>query len=466
MFSAFRFQLFFVVLLIGASPAQAASNPQCSELFSVTSLKQDAHEQFIREIEKFSDQRWPITAQSLPRIEVIGLYKRRLQDFVNSAKSLEDLNRIFLTIEKTGFVDEQYQDAWRQIDFLSALRTKTSQDFSPEAISRLNDTLESFLQQSALPWTPTLEAFNVWESPEYSRLVIEGWIENKPLLRDDYFYHGEHLNMTLVRSLAAVPEATKRELLKLLSDSLTVIDTWIQMENANHALQNVMKEPSREWQFVQQILLRGETLEVIDSLPPRVNSNNLRSLERIYQRLHRHNKPYGFDMVFKVAKALQTHMQPLLGKSEFVDIFGSFPNLAANIGVSDIDILFSQRVDQIYFDLVSQTTVNQPVPQALFQQRDALLFANSVTAAENAVRDILQTQQGLGEIFSVNLLTREEINGTVVIPRTISQTETWFGMSSPLMIRIYSDRIVLRYWDGLTATREIPATVREFRVQE
>lgn len=466
MLSVFRLQFFFVVLLVGANCAQAAANQQCSELFAVTHLTLDTHDQFVREIETFSDRRWPITAQSLPRIEVIGWYKRRLQEFVDSAKSLEDLNRIFLTIEKTGFVDEQYQDAWRQIDFLSSLRSKTSHDFSPEDIARFNDTLESFLQQSALPWTPTLEAFNVWESHSYARLVVEGWIENKTLLRDDYFFTGEHINMTLVRSLAQLPESTKKELLTLLNESLTVIDTWIQVESATHALQILMKEPSREWQFVQQALLRNEILSALDQLPPTVHAKHLADIERIFKKLHRHKQPYGFDLVFNVAKALQTHLQPLLGTTDFVDIFGSFPNLAAKAGVSDIDILFSQRVDQIYYDLVSQTTAGQTVPQSLFQQQDAVLFAKSVTAAENAVRDIVKSQQGLGEIFSVNLIAREEINGVVTIPQTIAQTETWFGMSSPLMIRIYSDRIVLRFWDGLTATREIPAKVREFSVQE
>ncbi len=462
----FRLHFAFLTFFIGIAPHLAFANQQCSELFAVTDQIQNTHTNFAREIEEFSSQRWPVTVHSLPRIQVIGWYKQRLQDFVSTARSLEDLDHIFLTIEKTGYVDEQYQDAWRQIDFLSALRSKTSQDFSTEAIAKLNDTLEGFLQQSPLPWTPTLEAFNVWESPAYARLVIEGWIENKPLLRDDYFYTGEHINMTLVRSLGQLPESTKRELLRLLSESLTVIDTWIQVENESHALQNVMKEPTREWQFAQQILLRNEMSTALDQLPPVVNAGNLHTLERILQRLHRHKQPYSFAVVHEVAKALQTHLRPLLENTDFVDIFGSFPNLAAKIGTSDIDILFSQRVDQIYFDLVSQTSSGQAVPQVLFQQHDALLFANSVTAAENAVRDILKSKQGLGEIFSVNLITREEINGKAIIPQTIAQTETWFGMSSPLMIRIYSNRIVLRFWDGLTATREIPASAREFTLQE
>lgn len=461
----FRLQFLFVVFFIGITPHLVFATPQCSELFAVTGQRLDSHASFTREIEEFSDRRWPVTAHSPPRIEVIGWYKQRLQDFVNTARSLEKLERIFLTIEKTGFVDEQYQDAWRQIDFLSALRSKTSQDFSAEAIAKLNDTLEGFLQQSPLPWTPTLEAFNVWESPTYAKLVIENWIEHKPLLMDDYLYTGEHINMTLARSLGALPEPTKQEILTLLSESLTVIDTWIQIENVGHALQNVMKEPSREWQFVQQVLLRSELLDALDRLPPEVNSQDLRSVERIFQRLHRHNQPYSFEVALEVAKAMQVHLQPLLGKNEFVDIFGSFPNLAAKLGVSDIDILFSPQVDQIYYDLLSQISSVKPVPQSLFQQNDALLFANLVTAAENAMRDILKSKQGLGDIFSVNLMTREEINGIVTIPQTLAQTETWFGMGSPLMIRIYSDRIVLRFWDGLTATREIPAKVREFTVQ-
>jgi hypothetical protein len=459
----FRLHFAFIVLLF--FPNLTFAQQQCSELFATHNQAQDSHQKFTREVEEFSDQHWSVTANSLPRIEVIGWYKRRLQDFVNGAKSEEELNRVFLTIEKTGYVDEQYQDAWRQIDFLSPLRSKASQDASPESLAKLNDTLEGFLQESVLPWTPTLEAFNVWESPDYARLVIEGWIENKPFLRDDYLNTGEQINRTLVRSLGGVPETTKQELLKLISESLTVIDTWIQMEKIDHGLQNVIKEPAREWQFVQQLLLRSEIFGALDQLPTEVSPRDLRPVESIFQRLHRHKQPYSFDLVFSVAKALQIHLRPLLGKTEFVDIFGSFPNLAAKVGVSDIDILFSPRVDQIYFDLVSQTSAGQPVPQALFQQQDALLFANSVTAAENAVRDILKTQQGLGEIFSVNLMTRQEINGKVTIPQTIAQTETWFGMSSPLMVRISSDRIVLRFWDGLTGTREIPATVREFVLQ-
>jgi hypothetical protein len=460
------FRLHIAVLVFLASfPHLAFANQQCSELFTAISQTQQSHQNFTREIEEFSDQHWSVTANSLPRIEVIGWYKRRLQDFVNGAKSLNDLERIFLTIEKTGYVDEQYQDAWRQIDFLSPLRSKTPQDFSAESLAKLNETLDGFLLESALPWTPTLEAFSIWESPDYARLVIEGWVENKPFLIDDYLNTGEQINMTLVRSLESVPQATKQELLKLIHDSLTVIDIWIQVEKIEHNLQKVIKAPSREWQFVQQLLLRSEILKALDPLPYKVNPRDLRPLESIFQKLHRHKQPYSFDLVFSVAKALQLHLRPLLGKTEFVDIFGSFPNLAAKIGVSDIDILFSPRVDQIYYDLVSQTSAGQPVPQALFQGQDALLFANSVTAAENAVRDILKTQQGLGDIFSVNLMNREEINGKVTIPHTIAQTETWFGMGSPLMVRISSDRIVLRYWDGLTGTREIPATLREFVLQ-
>ncbi len=471
MTTSLRLHLAIVAFLVSAAPDFALANQQCLQLFTATRYASttipapDKHEQFVSDIENFRDQRWPVTVLSLPRIEVIGWYQRRLQDFVNTAKTLEELEQIFLTIEKTGYVDKKYQDAWRKIDFLSALRSKVPGDFTPQAIEKFNDTLEAFLLESALPWTPTVEAFNVWEIPAYAKLVVESWIENKPLLMDDYLNSGEHMNMTLVRSLGQVPESTKQELLTLLSQSLTVIDAWIQLENPSHALQNVMKAPSREWQFVQQILLRSETLDALDRLPLQVSSQNLGSVERIFQRLHRHNQPYDFEVVFKVAKALQTHLQPLLGSTDFVDIFGSFPNLVAQVGVSDIDIIFSQRVDQIYYDLVSQTSSNQVVPRTPLQQRDALLFANSVTAAENAVRDILRSQQGLGEILSVNLMTREVMNGNITVPQTIAQTETWFSMGSPLMIRIYSDRIVLRFWDGLTATREIPAKVREFTVR-
>jgi hypothetical protein len=106
------------------------------------------------------------------------------------------------------------------------------------------------------------------------------------------------------------------------------------------------------------------------------------------------------------------------------------------------------------------------VPESLFQQNETLLFANSITDAENSVRDILKSQQGLGDIFSVNFMARQVINGNVTIAQTLAQTETWLAMGSPLMIRIYSDRIVLRFWDGLTATREIPAKVREFTLRE
>lgn len=454
--SLFLFALYWIAL-----PVPAKASLQCLEIFHVQ-YSVALHDQFTQEIIQFRDQHSFHSPRHLARIDVIRWYKNRLQAFINTAKNPDELEAVYLTLEKTGIVDEQYQDAWRQIDFLQPLRQKQARDFSSNSLERLNETLEFYITESRLAWTPVLEAFNVWENPAYARLIIEGWIENKPLLRDDYLYSGDHINITLVTSLANVPKAVQKELLKTLEDSLRVVDVWIAANNANHAQQIAMKQPSREWQLVQQILLRNEIKHELDKLPSQISAEDLRGVEQVFLRLHRHKVPYTFKTVIDVAKALKKNLAPLLGSTDFVDIFGSFPNLAAKIKVSDIDIMFSPKVDQIYYDLVSQTQAGQPVDRALFNNQQALLFANSVTAAENSTRAILNSQQEIGELFSVNLIARTDSEGNSVRPQTLPQTETWFSMGSPLMIRIYADRIVFRFWDGLTAARDLPAQPREF----
>ena len=440
-------------------PAQASL--QCLELFHLQ-VSVTSHNLFTQEVIQFRDLHSFQSPRRMARIDVIRWYQKRLQDFINTAKTPDELNDVFWTLEKTGIVDEQYQDAWRQIDFLKPLRQKQAQDFSSGSLERLNESLEIYMTDSRLAWTPVLEAFNVWENPAYARLIVEGWIENKPLLLDDYLYFGDHINMTLVTSLANVPKTVQKELLKTLEDSLRVVDAWIIANNASHAQQIAMKDPSRAWQFVQQILLRNEMKLAIDSLPSQISAEDLRGVEQVFLRLHRHKAPYTFKTVIAVAKALKTNLAPLLGSTEFVDIFGSFPNLAAKLTVSDIDIMFSPKVDQIYYDLVSQTHTEQPVDRTLFNNQQALLFANSVTMAENSARAILNSQQGIGELFSVNLIARTDREGNSVRPQTLPQTETWFSMGSPLMIRIFADRIVFRFWDGLSAARDLPAQTREF----
>ncbi len=447
--------------------APARANEQCQLLFPTerrTNLDEQFQTAFTHDVVQFG-KKYRNDSQSISRIEAIAWYKQRLQEFMNSAQNLHDFSKFLRAIEKTGFVSDQYLDAWRQVDFLAAIRSKKPEDFTKDDIETLNQTLEDLFETSHLPWTPILEGFNVWENPNYAKLVLNGWIEAKLFLMDDYLNHGAQLNMTLVTSLANVPAPTQNELLSTIGQSLLVVDSQYRSQNLDPGEQNLIKAPSREWQFVQQILIRNQVFAALSKLPPTVEARDLREVQFAIQRLNRHETSYTFETVFAVAKAIQTHFTPLLSGDDFVDVFGSFPNLTANLKTSDVDMIFSPRIDQVYYDLVSQTPSIEPVSSATFFANEAVLLSDSVIAAEGAVRQILNSVQEPGELFSVNSMTRTVANGRPEISETLAQTETWYGMASPIMIRIFSNRIILRFWDGLTGTREIPASVLEFSMK-
>lgn len=118
----------------------------------------------------------------------------------------------------------------------------------------------------------------------------------------------------------------------------------------NHHEMEVAKLKVRDIQYLQVLLQRQDFLTMIQKLnvsqeKSTLNKISLSKIENYLTQLRLTESPYGLKIVIEVARAMQKEFKKNFDKEDSVEIFGSFPNLNANFKRSDIDLFFSEKLD-------------------------------------------------------------------------------------------------------------------------
>jgi len=452
------YALFLTTLWSAVAPVLAvAAAPSCLDIFGLPDPKDD----FFAEVSRISSvENSFIVLRDEAREQVRQHYLEAIDRFIKTATTPADLADRMLAIDELGKVDSIYQDALHAADLLAPIR-KNRASFTHSDLDILQHRLEQFSLADTEHWAPTLEAFTILENPDYASVVIEEWILSRAPLQLDILSDGEYINFTLVASLAGLPPAERDAAALLLKDSTKAVEAWIKLNNMPHDQAVTEKEITRSWQMLLGILYRHDLANALALLKSSSAQGraDFSLLEKYLSLLHRHDSLYPLSKVYEVARAIQTGMQKVLANGDTVEIFGSFPNLSAKIGVSDVDVMFSPRLDLYYY-----TVRNRLVTEGLKESepQETLDLLNALGSAGTSLQSLLSPAQPITEIISVHNFAKKNITTIKAIEVARPGLVKFMMLPSPVTIFITRDKIYLRIYDGLRAPGESPVTIYQY----
>ncbi len=180
-----------------------------------------------------------------------------------------------------------------------------------------------------------------------------------------------------------------------------------------------------------------------------INENDLVSwLDKFWSPLmNMHLLPthgrYSFSKVLETAKIIQKEMSTLLDESH-IDLYGSFPNMKANLASSDIDIHFSNSLMQKYLTTFGENRDYSSYENIL--KTDGQIPENGQILS----KDLQRTELALAK--SLNRPDYKPASLMTVVPIDPTGYNNFFKfyqfqMYNSMKVRIYKDRLELLIFD-------------------
>jgi hypothetical protein len=402
-------------------------------------------------------------------------YTLILQDRLNRIRSLPELAQLFEMIETLDPHDEVLRQAIRHLDYLSPFRAQPKNLPYSEAqnFSRFLHEKSIGADSTLIAWWPLSRAYDILLAPQKARETLQELFQVQESLFNDWSYEGKWLDRSLMTSLGLLPPAVQNSALKMVQQMQKQFGQWYsKQEFASEAEAIQKKMPRRNMQTLQRILLQAKfqaNLSELQNSAPRqmVTTAFLSRLEQTLQPFQ--TKKTSYTMRVVLAVALQIHK--VFGKNfedeDFVEIFGSFPNLAADLKTSDIDLIFSDQLDDVFRKEIKGGFLGP----GSFASTDLLLKSTSggrlaqlLLQAESEAQSILGLKRSSGELLSPTCQSVTIHKGAAFVEERRENLMRYFASVSPVTILISQQKIILRIYDSFKTAPGAKSEVFDFYV--
>ncbi len=473
--------LFIAGWLVLKSENAAASTLACRQIYSVNSNHlslaneiQQASSEYRKVVKKIKGL-GPIEARMYQRDQLRERYSLILQGRLNQTRSLRDLSTLFEWIDTLNPHDEILMEAVRNLDFLSpfrehveALRPSEARDFSQflrEKSTRTESTL--------IPWKPVFDAYSILLVPQKAIEVLQKLLLEKESLFDDWSYQGNRLDRSLMTSLEQLPTPVQNSALQMLRKAQIQFDKWYATQvSATESEEIQEKVPRRNMQALRRILLqenfKKNLRELQDLAPERVVTNQfLTHLEQTLLPFQIKKSSYTMKHVLAVAIRIHEVFQRNLSHDDYVEIFGSFPNLSANLKTSDIDLIFSDRLDSLYRKEINGGSLGS-ASFAAFSERSGWSagkeLAQLLVQAESEAQKSLGLRRGAGDLLSPTWQIVTNHKGAAIVEERREDLMRYFASIGPATILITQQDIIIRIYDSFQTAPGAKSEVLDFYV--
>lgn len=432
--------IYAFLAIAGFIMAPASANARfCGPLFEKVHLAAELDRDYRLILKSAQSQKQSDSTISTVRTRLVVTMETALKR-VTTSQELIEIHRTAEVYAQEGVT----MQAVSSVDWLAPVRKNKS--------LLADGKLQSYFGSNAMN-QGLREALMILLKPEHALKIVDEIIRDQQELLADYLNQGSNFNRSLMVSLETLPFNIRTEALRSIYEGVKAQD----------------KNSARELQSLTLILLRTELLKTIDDLNV-LTARNASSAE-IYNRVGQYAKlradgkiAYGLERVVEVAKLLQYELRDLLKGKESVELFGSFPSLLAQIGRSDIDMIFSLGLDSAYRTHIRGSmfsndnfATRQPVSSP-----EANALSAQLLAAEARVREFFNTTQKPGELLTISNIPTTLVRGATMLEMTREEYLTFLTMVSPITVNISKNKITLRLYDSWGVPAGAEAIVHEY----
>ncbi len=433
--------LFWATVGAALLPALATANT-CTPIFEKVHLASELDKEY-RLLSKQAKLKDGVSHEKA--IEIRARLVRLMEIALKRATTAQEIVDILRTSEAHA-IDTVIIQAINSVDWLAPVRINKS---------LLDDGVIKNYIESGHVSQGIVDAFQVVLKPEHALTVVSDIIRDQTEILSDFLNQGSNFNRTLMVSLESVPASVRTDAINRVVEGIKLAD----------------KETARELQRLQLILARTHLLSTIEKLnalqAKNAAPNELyRALSEWSQQRTSQPAEYGMERAVEAAKIMQLELRHVLKSGEYVEMFGSYPNQRAKLGLSDIDMVFSLKLDDIYRADIrgSDFSVDGFATTKSFPSAEAQALAHALLSAESQMKVYLGSNQSAGELLSVATIPTTLVRGQAMRDMSREEFLTFLTMLSPVTIVVSKDAITIRIYDSWGVPAGSDAIVHEFTV--
>lgn len=308
------------------------------------------------------------------------------------------------------------------------------------------------------------ELISLLKTPEGLISVIDRLVRQPESLSGDLRHSQGVIDRELIEALSSLPAERKALAQAKLMEERRQLQNGFDTAASSEGVSADAKIPKRNLQLLQLALARNDFLAMFQKLrKTKAKSAEaiIPSVEEFLAKLTGEKPAYSLQNVISVARTLQTKLGKVLKSGDEVEIFGSFPNLQARNGKSDIDLFFSDRLDNVYRSIQGGIYGDE----SYVNSRQSLALA--LVEAESALQKELKLESAPGSLFGVSVrqMSKSKTMGEVE-EESRRQMMGYFSYVSPVSIVISPKAIKMRIYDAFAANENGVAPFLEFPVRQ
>ncbi|MCB9073895.1 MAG: hypothetical protein H6623_09755 [Bdellovibrionaceae bacterium] len=410
------------------------------------------------------------------RKRVIGM----LDKSISEIHSVADLIALFKEIDRLFKIGSYLSqsligEALRHVDILQPIRSNYTQLSSTDKnklLRALASRENKKDENGTSTWSPYLSALKILDNSAQAPEIVSQLLDSKQNLLNDFEWSGYYVNRSFFKSLQDIPENIQLTILGALSKRLDTFDRWYNKQNFSDESERVnAKESRRSLQFLQRILLEKEFTEMTELIKnTRGNAERIKAalfkIESYCEKIKMDTLDYHLDTVIEIAKIFKRKTDSLFQSKDSLEIFGSFPNLAAKRKTSDIDLIFNGRFEALYYHQIKggeygEGKLSQPADLTTSDGRELL---DTLLAIDKEARHVFSSSVTPGDLLSVSALPRSHSRRGEVIETTYSELLKFFTQISPVTVLINKDKIVLRIYDSINVAPHAKPNIYQIEI--
>lgn len=451
----FRLVTFFLTIFLTAVyhfPAYGESRLSCESILDVVSLKDKVSlllEEYDRELvdlipqvqeDIYNGKRYfrEVAAEDRLRGKFLLALKSRQSKIV----TVEELIQFLDEIKQVGNV-QHFTQAVSALDLLGPLRTQWSH-LSEDQLGPLHAFLsQAHEHEKNSVWSVVLSSFRIMRQFHFLRDYVHEVLDASA---EDYQDGKFFLNQTLLLSIANVPRVLREELLEELKEKYRETKKEIAMHLQAGAPELGAKKPLRKVQFLEAVLMNPEFQLFLQDVRSSQNKEDVILVLEAYLRLFQvFPARYRFAHVLDVAKALQRVLvQAGVPPQTWIEIYGSFPNLLAQPGSSDVDVKLDPGLESLYRKVAVPIQASLIKDTSSVEGRAAELFRHLDEVVARGLEAVP------GHVLSVSLRSTTRHKGVSFFEERDQDTLRFLTYYNPITVVVTPATVILRIYDSLS----------------
>jgi len=408
----------------------------------------------------------------LPKIQQTSHPQKTLESAVANVRSADDLVLLYKNLAKIKDPQAPLEEALAAVDFLAPLRDPKN-PWSNGDIAKIKATLEVQVDsEGPVDWQGLKLGLTLIEDPSQAKTILWDLLKTYKGLSNKFSWYESPLHRSFIVSIENLPKSLRDS---LMADLMTLrgerLKEFKKGVYKDHAEEANAKLGVRDIQFLQTLLVRADFTAMLKTLntlykTSGVNDEFLATLEKYLLKLRLDQSSYSIKKVLETAQGIQSTLRTWFAKNDTAEMFGSFPNMNAKLESTDIDVVFSDKLDEAVRTYIKPGGMSSndsfTVEEVQKMSADGKKLAADLAEMEQEIAKALGVSKPQGTLLGPLVLPMVQTDKGLVPRMSRLEVMRFLTVISSVTVVVSQKQITLRIYDSVSPAPNAPPVIYDF----